>query len=76
MGYIGEIMDDKCVYMIHYAMEQNLHFCAPLWFFIIEIDCMRSQVNLSIEVYWSQEESNVTFHYISKGKWYITSLYR
>jgi len=37
---------------------------------------MISQVNLGIQVCWSQEETDVAFHYISKRNCYTTSLSR
>jgi hypothetical protein len=57
-------------------MNWNLHISAPLSSLLLKINCMRSQVSLSIQVYWLQEETDVAFHCVSKSKWYTTSLYR
>jgi hypothetical protein len=57
-------------------MEWNLHFCVSYGSSLLQIKCMRSQVSLSIQVYWLQEETDVAFHCISKSKRYTTSLYR
>jgi hypothetical protein len=60
--------------MIHYTMEWNLRFYATFVTSLLKIRCLRSQESRSIEVYLSQEETDVAYHYISKSNWYTTIL--